>query len=99
MIRADLYKSKPETRQRACYNPTAMSVLFNQVHEQARRLTAQEKAALAHLLIEELDSSSDADVERLWIEESRRRYEAYRRGESESRPGDEVMARARNRLT
>jgi len=76
-----------------------MSALFNEVQEQARRLTPQEKAALAHLLIEELDSSSDADVERLWIEESQRRYEAYLRGESESLPGDEVMARARNRLT
>lgn len=62
-------------------------------------LTAQEKAALAHLLIEELDSASDADVEQLWIAESQQRYEAYQRGEVQSLPGDEVMARARNRLT
>lgn len=76
-----------------------MSALFNEVQEQARRLTPQEKAALAHLLIEELDSSNDADVEQLWIEESRRRYEAYLGGELEALPGDEVMARVRNRLT
>ena len=61
-------------------------------------LTTEEKAALVHLLIEELDSSADADVEQLWIEESRRRY-AYLKGELETVSGDEVMARAKNRLT
>jgi putative addiction module component (TIGR02574 family) len=77
----------------------AMSALFDQVQKQAQMLTPQEKAALAHLLIEELDSSSEADVEQLWIAESRRRYEAYLRGDVQSVPGDEVMARVRNRLT
>jgi putative addiction module component (TIGR02574 family) len=76
-----------------------MSALFDEVQKQAQLLTQQEKAALAHLLIEELDSASDADVEQLWIAESQRRYEAYRKGETQSLPGDEVMARARNRLT
>lgn len=76
-----------------------MSALLDEVQKQAQRLTPQEKAALAHFLIEELDSSSDADVEQFWIEESRRRYEAYLKGELQSLPGDEVMARARNRLT
>lgn len=61
-------------------------------------LTPQENAALAHLLIEELDSSSDADVEQLWIAESQRRYEAYLKGDIQSLAGDEVMARVRNRL-
>ena len=47
-----------------------MSALLDEVQRQAQRLTPQEKAALAHFLIEELDSSNDADVEQLWIEES-----------------------------
>ena len=75
-----------------------MSTLFDEVQRQAQMLSPQEKAALAHQLIEELDSSSDADVEALWIAESQRRYEAYRRGEIDSLPGDEVMARVKNRL-
>lgn len=62
-------------------------------------LTTEEKAALVHLLIEELDSSTDASVEQLLIEESRRRYDAYLKGEFEAVSGDEVMARAKNRLT
>jgi hypothetical protein len=40
----------------------------------------------------------DADAEQLWIDEAKRRYDAYQKGELEPRPGDEVMARARNRL-
>jgi hypothetical protein len=76
-----------------------MSALLDQVQKQAQFLTSQEKAALVHLLIEELDSSNDADVEQLWLEESQRRYAAYLRGELESASGDEVMARARSRLT
>ena len=76
-----------------------MSALFDEIQKQAQLLTPQEKAALAHLLIEELDSTSDADVEKVWIAESERRYETYVRGEVKSLPGDEVMARAKRRLT
>jgi len=63
-----------------------------------RALPLKEKAALARLLIGELDISVDADAEQLWIDEAQRRYDAYQKGEIEARPGDEVMARARNRL-
>ena len=76
-----------------------MSALFDQVQKQAQMLTPQEKAALVHLLIEELDSSTDADVQQLWIEESQRRYAAYLSGELQPVSGDEVMARIRSRLT
>ena len=75
-----------------------MNTLFDEVQRQAQMLSPQEKAALAHQLIEELDSSSDADVEALWIAESQRRYEAYLRGELEAVAGDEAMANARNRM-
>ena len=75
-----------------------MSTLFDQLEKQARMLTPQEKASLARILIEELDPSSDTDVERLWIAESQRRYDAYRKGELKSVAGEEVMSRARNRL-
>ena len=75
-----------------------MSTLFEQLEQQARMLTPQEKASLARILIDELDTSSDTDVERLWIAESQRRYDAYLRGELKSVAGEEVMSRARNRL-
>jgi len=42
-----------------------MSTLFNEIEKQAKMLTPQEKAALARLLIDELDPATDHDVESL----------------------------------
>jgi putative addiction module component (TIGR02574 family) len=75
-----------------------MSTQFEEIQKQARRLTLQEKAALARTLIQELDNSADPAAARLWIEEAQRRYAAYLRGEIEALPGDEVMQRAREQL-
>jgi putative addiction module component (TIGR02574 family) len=75
-----------------------MSTLLDDLERQARALTPREKATLARILIEELDPSLDAEVEELWIAEAQRRYEAFRNGELEALPGDEVMSRARRRL-
>ena len=75
-----------------------MSALFDELEKQSRLLTAEEKAALAHILIEGLDSAVDHDVEQLWISEAQRRYQAYLKGEIQAHPGDEVMTRVRNRL-
>jgi hypothetical protein len=58
----------------------------------------KEKATLAFVLIEELDTTVDADAEQQWIVEAQRRYDAYLKGELEALPGDEVMTRARNRV-
>lgn len=75
-----------------------MSAHFEDIEREARSLPLKEKAALARLLIEDLDTSVDENVERLWIEEAQRRYAAYLKGEVEALPGDEVMERARERL-
>ena len=75
-----------------------MSALFHELEKQARLLTPQEKATLGRILIEELDSSVDSEVEQIWIAEAQRRYQAYLKGELESLPGDEVMSRVRSRL-
>jgi hypothetical protein len=75
-----------------------MSTLFDELERQARALTPQEKANLAHILIEELDPAVEAGVEQVWIEEAQRRYDAYLKGELEASLGEVVMQRARNRL-
>jgi putative addiction module component (TIGR02574 family) len=75
-----------------------MSTHFDEIERQARALPIKEKAALARLLIEELDQAVDIDTEQLWIDEAQRRYDAYLKGELEAFPGDDVMARARNRI-
>jgi hypothetical protein len=75
-----------------------MNTNFEDVERQARALPVKEKAALARLLIEELDTTVDAATEQLWIDEAQRRCEAYLKSELEALPGDEVMARARGRI-
>ena len=75
-----------------------MSTHFNDIERQARSLPVKEKAALARLLIEDLDTSVDADADQLWLDEAQRRYDAYLKGELEALPGDDVMTRARNRI-
>ena len=75
-----------------------MSSQFDDLEKRARALSREEKAALARVLIDELDPVNEPGVDELWLEEARRRYDAYRRGEMQSIPGDEAMVRARNRL-
>ena len=75
-----------------------MSAHFDDIEKQARLLPLKQKAALARLLIEEVDASVDADLERLWVEEAQRRYDAYLKGELEALEGDDVMKRARSRV-
>jgi hypothetical protein len=76
----------------------AMSMAFEELEKHARALSLDEKACLARILIEELDTAIDPNAEQLWLEEAQRRYEAFRSGELEARPGDEVMQRGRDRI-
>lgn len=71
---------------------------FDDVQRQARALPANEKAALVRTLIDDLDQMRDEGVEQLWLDEARRRYDAYRRGDISSVAGDDAMASARKRL-
>jgi putative addiction module component (TIGR02574 family) len=75
-----------------------MSTLFDELERQTRALTLKEKAALVRILLDELDTSADAETEQLWIDEAQRRYDAFLRGELQALPGEDVLARARRRL-
>lgn len=74
-----------------------MSSQFDDLEKRARALSRGEKAALARVLIEDLDPVKEPGVDESWLEEARRRYDAYLRGELQCVPGDEAMARARSR--
>lgn len=71
---------------------------LKKLEKQARALSPRQKAALARVLIEDLDPIVHPDAERLWIEEAQRRYDAYLAGKLTAVPGEEVMRRARRRL-
>jgi hypothetical protein len=75
-----------------------MGTLFDELEKQARALTLRQKAALARVLIDDLDASPDPDSQKVWIEEAKRTYDEFRAGEMPAHPGDEVKNRARDRL-
>lgn len=75
-----------------------MNSPFDDIEKRARALSREEKAALVRVLINELDPVNEPGVDGLWLEEARRRYDAYRRGDLDSIAGDEAMVRARTRL-
>ena len=75
-----------------------MGTPFDELEKQARALTLKQKAALARVLIDDLDALPDPDAQKVWIEEAQRRYDAFRAGGLPAHPGDEVMNRARGRL-
>ena len=71
-----------------------MGMAFEELEKQARSLSTEEKATLARILIEELDTAIDPNAEQLWLEEAQHRYEAFLKDELEALPGDEVMQRS-----
>ena len=75
-----------------------MSSQFDDLEKRVKALSREEKAALARVLIDELDPVKEPGVDELWLEEARRRYDAYRRGDISAVPGEEAMERARSRL-
>lgn len=65
---------------------------------EALRLDSRARARLAHRLLRSLDSLSDEEAERLWLEEAERRNAAIEAGTSIPRPADDVLRDAKARL-
>lgn len=72
-----------------------MSISLAECEQQARQLTLKDRAVLIDHLIASLDELSEAECERLWLEEADRRYREYREGGITSRPVTEVFRDAR----
>ena len=68
-----------------------------ELREEALRLTPEARAHLARELLASLDAMSEAEVERLWLDEAIRRDEELDSGAAPAYPVDEVLARARAR--
>lgn len=70
---------------------------LKQLEEQARELSAEERAKLAQSLLESLHVPV-AEVEASWAEEIDRRVAAFDRGELPAYPAEDVFAEARRIL-
>ncbi len=61
-------------------------------------LPVHSRAALARALIGSLDDAADENAETLWVDEIHRRDEDLRSGKAATKPVDEVLRQARERL-
>ena len=68
------------------------------IEKEILQLNPKEKAALARNIIDDLDAVTDENVDRLWLEEAQRRYQAYVVGETKAKSAQEVFDKARQRL-
>jgi hypothetical protein len=73
-------------------------VTIKELRTAALQLSPEERAELASELLLSLDDLTEAEVERLWIEEAQRRDAQIDAGIVKLIPGDEAIAEARSRL-
>ena len=75
-----------------------MTTRLTDVEKQAQQLSLQERSTLIDHLISSLDELDEKECDRLWFEEAKRRYQAYKAGVISSRPSEEVFKEAQARL-
>ena len=67
--------------------------------EAALKLSAFERAQLIDALWQSLDPVEQAEIDQAWLEESRERLNAYRRGEIEAVDGESVLSTLKDKLS
>lgn len=70
-----------------------MATELRQLFREALELTDNDRATLAGLLIESLETEIDPDVEAAWAEEAERRWKEIESGTVKTIPWEEVRAR------
>lgn len=70
---------------------------IEELKAQVLQLDPEVRADFARELLASLDDLSEAEVEKLWIDEAVRRDEELDRGAARAYPADEVLDRARAR--
>jgi putative addiction module component (TIGR02574 family) len=75
-----------------------MARTIEELEDEIRSLSADDRMHLLRDLIADLDGAIDEDVERAWLEEAERRYKELKEGLVEPVPAEEVFARARARI-
>ena len=70
-----------------------MATELRQLFREALELTDNDRATLAGLLIESLETPSDPDVESAWAAEAERRWQEIESGKVQTIPWEEVKAK------
>jgi hypothetical protein len=71
---------------------------LDKLKEEAMKLAPEARAKLAHALLTSLEDLSEAEIERLWLDEAVQRDEEIDAGGVSLRSRDEVLKDARSRL-
>ena len=71
---------------------------LDKIKEEAMKLAPEARAKLAHALLTSLEDLSEAEIERLWVDEAMRRDEEIAAGRVSMRQAEEVLKDARSRL-
>ena len=69
---------------------------FDELRQEVFALDRDHQIQIAEEILTHISSSPEHDA--AWREEIRRRLDAYRNGEIETVPGEDVMARARKKI-
>ncbi len=72
-----------------------MGIATDKILEEALLLPADERASLVEKLLQSLNLPTEAEVNRLWVEEAERRVSQIEAGQVELIPGEQVFARIR----
>jgi putative addiction module component (TIGR02574 family) len=75
-----------------------MSSSLHEIAEQARSLSAKDRAKLAECMLESLETSIK-EIEAAWSEEIALRIEAFENGEISAHSAEQVFAEARQILS
>lgn len=67
---------------------------MKQIETEVMGLEIEARATLAGRLLLSLDTPSDSEVERLWLDEAERRLQDYRQGTIRGIPAEDVFRRA-----
>lgn len=81
-------------RRAGCYN-CRMNARIEQIAREVLELAPDQRAELADLLAENLESRQPDEIQRLWLDEADRRLAEVRSGSVETISGEEVLAEAR----
>jgi putative addiction module component (TIGR02574 family) len=72
-----------------------MGIATDKLLEEALLLPADERASLVEKLLQSLNLPTEAEVNRLWVEEAERRISQIEAGKVELIPGEQVFAKIR----
>lgn len=69
-------------------------MINDKIKKQALELSSEERAELAHMLIDSLNPEKEFESGEAWSEELKNRIDRYEQGESSSKPWSEVKKNA-----